>query len=41
MIDISMTDCAFALNAMSGAAALVGNETPAAESQLLNGGTFL
>lgn len=40
MIDISMTDCAFALNAMSGAGSLAGNETPTAESQLLNGGTF-
>ncbi|OUR77165.1 carnitine dehydratase [Colwellia psychrerythraea] len=40
MIDISMTDCAFALNAMSGAGALAGNEIPTAESQLLNGGTF-
>ncbi|TWX64098.1 CoA transferase [Colwellia demingiae] len=40
MIDISMTDCAFALNAMSGAGALAGNEIPGAESQLLNGGTF-
>ncbi len=40
MIDISMTDCAFALNAMSGAGALSGDEIPTAESQLLNGGTF-
>ncbi|KGJ88666.1 CaiB/BaiF CoA transferase family protein [Colwellia psychrerythraea] len=40
MIDISMTDCAFALNAMSGAGALAGDEIPTAESQLLNGGTF-
>ncbi len=40
MIDISMTDCAFALNAMSGAGTLAGNDVPAAESQLLNGGSF-
>ena len=40
MIDISMTDCAFALNAMSGAGALASGEIPTAESQLLNGGTF-
>lgn len=40
MIDISMTDCAFALNAMSGAGALAGDEIPTAESQLLNGGSF-
>ncbi|MEY8215332.1 MAG: CaiB/BaiF CoA-transferase family protein [Colwellia sp.] len=40
MIDISMTDCAFALNGMSGAGALAGNDVPAAESHLLNGGTF-
>ncbi|PHR83352.1 MAG: carnitine dehydratase [Colwellia sp.] len=40
MIDISMTDCAFALNAMSGAGTLAGNDVPTSESQLLNGGTF-
>lgn len=40
MIDISMTDCAFALNAMSGAGALAGGDIPEAESHLLNGGTF-
>ncbi len=40
MIDISMTDCAFALNAMSGAGALAGGDIPDAESHLLNGGTF-
>lgn len=40
MIDISMTDCAFALNAMSGAGALAGEDIPDAESHLLNGGTF-
>lgn len=40
MIDISMTDCAFALNAMSGAGTLAGNDVPTAESHLLNGGTF-
>ncbi|HEY5718521.1 MAG TPA: CaiB/BaiF CoA-transferase family protein [Motiliproteus sp.] len=40
LVDISMTDCAFALNGMSGAAALAGEETPGAESGLLNGGSF-
>lgn len=40
MIDISMTDCAFALNGMSGAGTLAGNDVPTSESHLLNGGTF-
>lgn len=40
MVDISMTDCAFALNAMSGAATLAGKDVPSSESHLLNGGTF-
>ncbi|MBB1488046.1 CaiB/BaiF CoA transferase family protein [Oceanospirillum sediminis] len=39
-IDISMTDAAFALNGMSGAAALAGGDQPLAESGWLNGGTF-
>lgn len=39
-LDISMTDAAFALNGMSGAAALAGGETPQAETGWLNGGTF-
>ena len=40
MIDISMTDCAFALNGMSGAGAVVSNDIPSSESHMLNGGTF-
>lgn len=40
MIDISMTDCAFALNGMSGASALAGGVEPEAESEMLNGATF-
>lgn len=39
-IDISMTDAAFSLNGMAGAAALAGGEQPEAESGWLNGGTF-
>lgn len=39
-IDISMTDAAFALNAMAGATALAGGEPPEAETGWLNGGTF-
>lgn len=39
-IDISMTDAAFALNAMAGATALAGGEQPEAETGWLNGGTF-
>lgn len=39
-IDISMTDTAFAMNGMAGAAALAGGEQPEAESGWLNGGTF-
>ncbi|MEW9897833.1 CaiB/BaiF CoA-transferase family protein [Chitinivorax sp. PXF-14] len=39
-IDISMTDCAFSLNAMSGAAALAGGVEPGWEAGLLNGGSF-
>ena len=39
-IDISMTDAAFALNGMAGAAALAGGEEQQPESTLLNGGTF-
>ena len=39
-IDISMTDAAFALNAMSGAAALAGGQPQKPESGMLNGGTF-
>ncbi|MEH6649732.1 MAG: CaiB/BaiF CoA-transferase family protein [Motiliproteus sp.] len=40
MIDISMTDCAFALNGMSGANALAGGVEPEAESEMLNGASF-
>lgn len=39
-IDISMTDAAFALNAMAGAACLAGGQEPEPESALLNGGSF-
>ncbi|WP_346837801.1 CaiB/BaiF CoA-transferase family protein [Microbulbifer sp. SAOS-129_SWC] len=39
-IDISMTDCAFALNAVSGANALAGAGDPQLEAELLNGGSY-
>ncbi|MFB2706444.1 CaiB/BaiF CoA transferase family protein [Marinobacter shengliensis] len=39
-IDISMTDAAFALNAMAGAAALAGGQLQKPEGGMLNGGTF-
>lgn len=39
-VDISMTDAAFALNAMSGAACLGGGVEQEPESNLLNGGSF-
>ncbi|KAA1171320.1 CoA transferase [Marinobacter salinexigens] len=39
-VDISMTDAAFALNAMSGAACLAGGQEQRPESSLLNGGSF-
>lgn len=39
-IDISMTDCAFALNAISGANALAGGDLPGLEHELLNGGSY-
>ncbi|WP_303289107.1 CaiB/BaiF CoA-transferase family protein [Marinobacter sp. SS5-14b] len=39
-IDISMTDAAFALNAMAGSAALAGGQPQKPESGMLNGGTF-
>ncbi|GMG87819.1 CaiB/BaiF CoA transferase family protein [Biformimicrobium ophioploci] len=38
-IDISMTDCAFALNTICGASALGGGPEPHAGTELLNGGT--
>ncbi|BES72026.1 CoA transferase [Marinobacter nanhaiticus D15-8W] len=39
-VDVSMTDAAFALNAMAGAAHLAGGELPGPEQSLLNGGSF-
>ncbi|MEG0258376.1 MAG: CaiB/BaiF CoA-transferase family protein [Lysinibacillus sp.] len=39
-IDISMTDAAFSLNAMYGAAFIGGNYTPQPEQEILNGGTY-
>ncbi|MTI13222.1 CaiB/BaiF CoA transferase family protein [Sansalvadorimonas verongulae] len=39
-VDISMTDCAFALNAMSGAAGLASDSSPKAGEEMLNGGIF-
>ncbi|WP_166264468.1 CaiB/BaiF CoA transferase family protein [Marinobacter caseinilyticus] len=39
-IDISMTDAAFAMNGMAGAANLAGQEEVEAEGSLLNGGSF-
>ena len=39
-IDISMTDCAFALNAMGMPETLASNNATNAESHLLNGGSF-
>ena len=39
-LDISMTDCAFSLNAMFAAGMLGGDVEPQAESTMLNGGSF-
>lgn len=39
-VDVSMTDCAFSLNAMAGAGSLTCGVEPDRESQLLNGGSF-
>jgi crotonobetainyl-CoA:carnitine CoA-transferase CaiB-like acyl-CoA transferase len=39
-IDVSMTDCAFSMNIISGAPMLAGGHEPKAESELLNGGFF-
>lgn len=39
-VDISMTDAAFAMNAMSGAAWLAGGKAAEPESDMLNGGAF-
>ncbi|WP_165856711.1 CaiB/BaiF CoA transferase family protein [Marinobacter sp. JSM 1782161] len=40
LVDVSMTDAAFALNGMAGAACLAGGEVPGPERSLLNGGSF-
>jgi crotonobetainyl-CoA:carnitine CoA-transferase CaiB-like acyl-CoA transferase len=39
-IDISMTDCAFSLNIISGAPMLAGGKEPESGKELLNGGFF-
>ncbi|MDI9245074.1 CaiB/BaiF CoA-transferase family protein [Marinobacter sp. CHS3-4] len=39
-VDISMTDAAFAMNAMAGAAALAGGQEQTREGGMLNGGSF-
>lgn len=39
-VDVSMTDCAFSLNAMAGAGYLACGIEPERENQLLNGGSF-
>ncbi|QXI31621.1 CoA transferase [Pseudomonas vanderleydeniana] len=39
-VDVSMTDCAFSLNAMAGAGFLACGVEPGRESQVLNGGSF-
>jgi alpha-methylacyl-CoA racemase len=39
-IDISMLDCAFAMNGMSGAAALATGQDPKLGEEILNGGIF-
>lgn len=39
-LDVSMTDCVFSLNAMAGAGYLACGIEPAAEQQVLNGGSF-
>lgn len=39
-LDVSMTDCAFSLNAMAGAGYLACGVEPGREDQLLNGGGF-
>jgi alpha-methylacyl-CoA racemase len=39
-VDISMTDAAFALNAMAGAAELAGGQPQQPEGAMLNGGSF-
>ena len=39
-LDVSMTDCAFSLNAMAGAGYLACGVEPDRENQMLNGGSF-
>ncbi|MBV7524050.1 MULTISPECIES: CaiB/BaiF CoA transferase family protein [Pseudomonas] len=39
-LDVSMTDCAFSLNAMAGAGYLACGVEPGPENQVLNGGSF-
>ena len=39
-LDVSMTDCAFSLNAMASAGYLACGEEPGWEDQMLNGGSF-
>lgn len=39
-VDISMTDCAFSLNALAGAGYLAAGVEPQPEGQMLNGGSF-
>ncbi|MBF6041488.1 CoA transferase [Pseudomonas sp. P154a] len=39
-LDVSMTDCAFSLNAMAGAGYLACGVEPRRENQMLNGGSF-
>ncbi|MFJ4194932.1 CaiB/BaiF CoA transferase family protein [Pseudomonas sp. NPDC089534] len=39
-VDVSMTDCAFSLNAMAGAGYLACGVEPGREDQILNGGSF-
>ncbi|SEN39114.1 Crotonobetainyl-CoA:carnitine CoA-transferase CaiB [Pseudomonas sp. ok272] len=39
-LDVSMTDCAFSLNALAGAGYLACGVTPGPEDQVLNGGSF-
>jgi alpha-methylacyl-CoA racemase len=39
-VDVSMTDCAFSLNALAGAGYLAAGVEPQPEGQMLNGGSF-
>jgi crotonobetainyl-CoA:carnitine CoA-transferase CaiB-like acyl-CoA transferase len=39
-VDVSMTDCAFSLNALAGAGYLASGVEPERENQVLNGGSF-